>query len=143
MTRHQDNSIIEEGIIDKLVFSPDGKTLALHQPAGRVIFRDIAANKNSSSLTVGTGSVYPSGVAFSPDGRWFVMTGYMVGSMKEGTVALREFPTKQDTQWRMNRCEFRAAAFSPDSKLLALAGTCHDENHVDKPGIIVLCDVPK
>ena len=104
-----------------MMFSPDGKTLAVGTPsAGRVILWDLSKGKITASISYeGT---YPddedpvSSLAFSPDGKTLAF-----GHLDDGEVVLWDVAGGKKATTILGRDSTRilSVAFSPDGKTVA------------------------
>jgi WD40 repeat protein len=130
-----------EGRVSSVVFSPDGKTLAVgyrSQGASRggVVLWDVARRTrlDGQPLAVPEGGV--SSVAFSPDGT-ILAAGHYVGGLVVWDVAKRTRLASQALTTR--HYSVRSVAFSPDGRILA-AGYGNVFNDL---GGVVLWDVAR
>jgi WD40 repeat protein len=97
---------------ETIVFSPDARWLATSSRSDRAVrLWDVAGEKMITRLPVG----YPARSAFSSDGRWFVATGERFDLRKTGT-----WEPAPPLQFIEKRPILGAAAFSPDSRMLAV-----------------------
>jgi len=108
--------------IDVLALSPDGKTLVSFggggDDVGVVQMWDVATAKNIDALRTHSILGYPSGLAFSPDGKTVAMGA-------AGTVELWDidkFGFRDDFHGNGNRGSVERLAFSADGKTLVTAG---------------------
>jgi WD40 repeat protein len=111
--------IVPSGIIQSLVYAPDGKTLALGDSAGQVILWSNAKAKVEAILTVeGTGNI--CGLAFSPDGKTLAAGGKM---LRKPNVRIWDIATSKAVA-DLKGPDYRAShvAISPDGKWLAAGG---------------------
>jgi WD40 repeat protein len=97
---------------ETIAFSPDARWLATSSRSDRAVrLWDVGGEKIITRLPVG----YPARSAFSSDGRWFVATGERFELRKTGT-----WEPAASLQFTEKRPILGAAAFSPDSRLLAV-----------------------
>ena len=112
----------ESGI--RVVFSPDGKRLALAQPQGTVQILDAATGEKL--FTLGNHSNWTWCVAFSPDGKWLASGSGAGNGQKGGSVSgelkLWDLETGTCTDLPGHSLRVSGVAFSPDGKRLASAG---------------------
>jgi WD40 repeat protein len=122
-------SVFEEpaGGIDSVVFSPDGRLIAIKSDAihlwdlesGEAVgepIMDKTKNSNGSFLN----NTYDSGVAFSPDGLWIATVGNVSGSLLLVNVATGQpfGPLLLDPRNQLQTGTTVSVAFSPDGKKL-------------------------
>jgi WD40 repeat protein len=97
---------------ETIAFSPDARWLATSSRSDRAVrLWDVAGEKIVTRLPVG----YPARSAFSSDGQWFVATGERFELRKTGT-----WEPAAPLQFTEKRPILGAAAFSPDSRMLAV-----------------------
>ncbi len=104
--------------LESIALSSDGRLLAAGSDAGLVV-RDTASWQVVRDWPEG-----PDAVGFSPDGRWFAQANRSGAWVYDsGTWAVR-------THWTNQASGFTRLAFSPDSRLLAVAQR-------ERPGVIL------
>ncbi|MGO9915647.1 MAG: protein kinase domain-containing protein [Isosphaeraceae bacterium] len=106
------------GTVEDLVFSPDGKSLALASYGGTVQLWDVATGKLMETLEGHSSAV--SAVAFSPDGRT------LASGSNDQTVRLWNVQTRRELL-QLDPCtvelgQVRTLSFSPDGKHLLAGG---------------------
>jgi eukaryotic-like serine/threonine-protein kinase len=105
-------------MVEDVVFSPNGKTLAMASRAGSVQLWDVATGKHLETLKGHSGAV--SAVAFSPDGRT------LASGSHDQTVRLWNTETRRELmQLDPGNIELgyvQTLAFSPDGKRLLAGG---------------------
>lgn len=111
--------------VQSLAFSPDGNRLAASDRQGAVIFWDAATGQQRLKIPVYQGEAI--GLAFSPDGNKLAVTGYgEIYSTKlpiYGVTLLDANSGQRLAFFKGHTTRTLAAAFSPDGKLLASAGS--------------------
>ncbi len=100
----------------QVVFSPDGTVLAGSSWGGLVFLWDVASGKELRRLTGHTERVF--GIAFAPDGRTLVSSGWEDKTLREWDVATG----KERRRFGNGLQEQMVATFSPDGTLLASGG---------------------
>lgn len=101
--------------VQRVVFSPDGKLLALGNRKGQVTIWDVARKQLLSTVRRGGGS--PTALSFSPDGKQLVVA-------YDHSVFLYDFNPKRSRRLATHDTKkdyFGSAAFSPDGRLLVTA----------------------
>lgn len=107
-----------KGSINEIVYSPNGKHLAVAGSVGIWIY-DMTFNHEVALLTGNDGSV--SSVAFSPDGN------KLISGNANGTVWVWNMHTGKRKQTLPTVQEWlRSVAFSPDGKIIASGGACEE-----------------
>jgi len=111
--------------VQSLAFSPDGNRLAASDRQGAVIFWDAATGQPQLKIPVYQGEAI--GLAFSPDGNKLAVAGYgEIYSTKlpiYGVTLLDANSGQRLAFFKGHTTRTLAAAFSPDGKLLASAGS--------------------
>jgi WD40 repeat protein len=98
------------------VFSPDGKTLATCDGAGRVYLWSVASGKQGATFATGHHSALDS-VAFSPDGATLAAAGGKLGTYVWDVATGRPVALLPDPRGSVAA----AATFSPNGQILAVA----------------------
>ncbi len=115
--------IVEEGSVNSVAFSPDGKTIAAGYVGAEnvtgVVLWDTATRHRLTvdALEVSEGDVYS--VAYSPDGK-MIAAGY--GGLSGGGVVLWDAASRRRlaaAPLRAKEGHAHSVAFSPDSKIIA------------------------
>ena len=105
-----------DGIIMQILFTPDGKTLALRDQNGALLLWDAVANKKRFELKGHTGSV--SCMAFSPDGKTLAS-----GSWNDPHVRLWDVANgKEKLHFKAHDKDVLSLTYSPGGKTLASIG---------------------
>ena len=121
-----------------IAIAPDGNTLALGGGGDVVVMWDLARGEPIRDLTGSIGRVPPSGIAFSPDGRWVAAaSGDYDHQTEAASLLVWEAATGEiycDLHGHAKRV--RTVTFSPDSRY-ALSGS----QGVDNTGDLLLWDV--
>jgi WD40 repeat protein len=101
--------------VNKVAFSPDGRTLASASNDGRIILWDVVTRKPASQqFSRRTNSV--TSLAFRPDGKM------LASGLPDGTVILWDLETYELARSvRVHTDQVNSLAFSPDGRLLASA----------------------
>ena len=112
--QRQGQPIMEDGLVmSRVIFSPDGKTLAAATGYGSITLWDVATEQSIGQLLSGDTAFGLSSVAFSPDGKTLAGSGY-------GKVFLWDVVTRQLlSQLPTTKSTVSRIAFSPDGKILA------------------------
>jgi WD40 repeat protein len=116
--------------VRSMVFSPDGKLLALGVAAGRVELRDPATGKLNKSLTAQAATV--DGLVFSRQHPWLVVL-----SRGDSSVRIWDFNKGQELTRLPKNGTPIAAAFSPDGRWLAVSYQSKNS------GLVKMWDVTK
>jgi len=112
-------------------YAPDGKSLWIGPQ-----FWDVETGKPVSGAYVST-----EPRAISPDGKSLVSVSHEVGSARYAWIHLSDTPSQGVLNWKLSRHRFSAAAFSPDSKWLAVTGSATTADY--QGGLIILWDMSK
>ncbi len=122
---------VSEGRVNRVAFSPDGKTLAIAYSGAQrdgVVLRDVVTHKRLADLPIPVSERGAVSVAFSPDGRTlaagFGSMGRFGGPAEVGGVMLWDAATHErlaDKLLPVSEGSVWGVAFSPDGKTLAAA----------------------
>jgi WD40 repeat protein len=110
---------VSEDCTDKLVFSPDGRTLVSvsgnpNEATGEVRFWDVASHKQLGQLSGYAGySELAEGVVFSPD-------GHTIASIYEDEVRIWDVKTFRELDRLSAQARVTDLALSPDGRTVAL-----------------------
>jgi RNA polymerase sigma factor (sigma-70 family) len=106
---------------DRLVFAPNGKTLAtvhlLPRYAGEVKLWDVASGKQLATLEHQNG---PARIAFAPDGKTLATAAYIDVKLWDVATAKELASLKAEGEGQLLAEQFESVAFSPDGKTLAV-----------------------
>ncbi len=107
---------VDRSALVQILFTPDGKTMALRFTNPRIYLWDVVRNKKLHELKGHTGDV--QNMDFSPDGKTLASGGW-----KDPHIRLWDVATGKETRRILTReSDITRVAFSPDGKTLASNG---------------------
>ncbi len=111
----EDESLLvsQDAPVNSVVFSPDGKTLAIGGEDGVVRLWDMNTGNELASSTAHSSSV--KSLAFSPDGKKLIV------GRKDGTLSLRDRTGNELKTLSPQPAAVNSMGFSPDGNLLAVS----------------------
>jgi WD40 repeat protein len=122
-----------EGMGDSLAYAPDGRTLALDNGSGDVLFWDIRTHRVTGRIHTGQASLLV--IKFSPDGKLLATAGQS-STIKLWNVARRQLAASAD-----QTSPVHDLAFNPDGSVLAAAAQDAVVGLWTVPGLDPLADL--